>query len=117
MVCYHWHMMTEAEYVAIRSEFIDLTVALAKAGKFREPNTRMDELKKLMYEFATSTPVLYKITCVKEHYAGQGISWNLGDEYGSYYVLAEAEETLKNINKGWSLDCWEMTTIPNDKKI
>ena len=69
------------------------------------------ELKDAVEEFK-KTATRYHVMCIKTHYAGQGVDWEAGQCYGSYYTRAMAERTLKEIDNTWSAGCWELVVQP-----
>lgn len=106
-------LTTDQEYEAARNEWIDLTIEASQRNQLRDPPTpRMLELQAAFRAYEASHP-LYRIQCIKDFYAGQGVDWEIGQVYSEYHSKREADETLALLNRdGWGKDCWEMIELP-----
>jgi hypothetical protein len=102
--------MTESDYLAILDKYVEVSVDLAKQGKFLDTPELAELADKLDAYQASATK--YQVVCKKAHYAGQGIDWQVGDVYDTVYARTFAENYLQALNKGWSVDCWEIVEIP-----
>lgn len=115
-------LISEDRYIAALNELIALLNkyhARSRLGHAWSKLTGAQERERLerkaliaeIDEYQDTHPK-YKLVCIKEHYAGQGISFSVGDVHSSTWLKHEAEATLEHINSDWNGYAWEIQVDP-----
>jgi len=100
--------MTLEEYKAMLKEFVDITMADARAGKlFNDPNPKTDELHDLIVEFEANAP-RFKVVCKSGSVAlnKRTPAWTAGDIYGHYYDVNEAKQKCQELTEVYKTLEW-----------